>query len=226
MKDIADDFGIYTEEVLTGFKYIGEKIKIQEELKSQGKPYKEYIFGGEESYGTLAGTFVRDKDAVIACSLFAEMVAYLMYNNKTVLQYLDEIYKKYGYYAEALKSIAMQGVEGAEKIKHIMARFRNNPPEKIGNWKVIKVGDIQKSELRNILENKVECTYDLPKSNVIILFLENNIKITLRPSGTEPKIKFYFAMASKNTTNLAETKKKVNTQLQEIIKEFLKFVQK
>ncbi|HEC92212.1 MAG TPA: phospho-sugar mutase, partial [Candidatus Atribacteria bacterium] len=225
MKDIADDFGVHTEETLTGFKYIGEKIKIQEELKNQGNPWKEYIFGGEESYGTLAGTFVRDKDAVIACSLFAEMVAYLKYNNKTVLQYLDEIYKKYGYYAEALKSIAMKGAEGAEKIKQIMERFRNNPPEKIGNYKVIKIGDIQKSELYNIIENRVELRYDFPKSNVIILFLENNIKITLRPSGTEPKIKFYFAISNKDTTNLSETKSKVNAQLKEIINNFLEYVQ-
>lgn len=225
MKDIADDFGVHTEETLTGFKYIGEKIKIQEELKKQGKPWKEYIFGGEESYGTLAGTFVRDKDAVIACSQFAEMVAYLKYHNKTVLQYLDEIYKKYGYYAEALKSIAMKGAEGAEKIKQIMERFRNNPPERIGDYRVVKIGDIQKSELYNIMENRVELRYEFPKSNVIILFLENNIKITLRPSGTEPKIKFYFAMVNKDTTNLSETKSKVNVQLKEIINNFLEYIQ-
>ncbi len=224
LKEIADDFGIYTEEVLTGFKYIGEQIRKQEELKDKGEPYKEYIFGGEESYGTLAGTFVRDKDAVIASSLCSEMVAYLKYNNRTVIDYLEEIYKKYGYYIEGLQSITMKGLEGTTKINKIMERFRNNPPKNIGEHKVIKIGDIKKSELKNIIEDKVEKHYNLPASNVIILFFENNIKITLRPSGTEPKIKFYFAVAKKGVSNLEDAKKEADSTLEKIKKDFLQFV--
>ncbi len=225
MKEIANDFGITTEETLTGFKYIGEKIRINEELKEAGKPYKQYIFGGEESYGYLAGTFVRDKDAVISTVLFSEMTAYLKSKGKSVAQQLDEIYQKYGYFKEELHSLTLKGVEGVERIKNIMEYFRNNPPEKIGDYKIIKIGDIKKKELFNVIENKVEATYDLPESNVIILFLEENTKITMRPSGTEPKIKFYFASFEKNIDNLNEVKRKVDNRVKEVVKKFFEIVE-
>ncbi len=224
LADIAKDFNITVIETLTGFKYIGEQIRIQEELKNAGKPYKQYIFGGEESYGYLAGDFVRDKDAVISASLFAEMNAYLKYNNISPLEYLDEIYTKYGYYKETLKSITMKGADGSKKIQNIMKVFRENTPEKIGDYKIVKIGDIQKGELFNKNENKIEKHYDLPKSNVLILFLDNDFKITMRPSGTEPKIKFYFAAVRKNIENLEQTKTSVDKLIQEVMDRFLDLI--
>ena len=226
IKNIADDFDIETKEVLTGFKYIAEQIKINEDLKNQKKPYKQYIFGGEESYGMLAGEFVRDKDAIISSALFAEMTAYLKYNNKTVAEYLNEIYKKYGYYKQIQKSLVLKGIEGIEKISRIMDTFRNNPPSRINNLKLLKIGDIQKGELINISDNKIELKYKLPKSNVLILFLENNIKISMRPSGTEPKIKFYFAGFESNIDDLKKTKQEVDERIKAIMEKFLELVDK
>ncbi|MBN1897621.1 MAG: phospho-sugar mutase [Spirochaetes bacterium] len=223
---IAQNFGVEVYEVLTGFKYIGEKIKIQDDLKKDGKSYKEYIFGGEESYGYLAGTFVRDKDAVISSSLFSEMVAYLKYHNKDVLQYLNDIYSEFGYYTEALKSMTLKGKAGLEKITQIMERFRTNPPQSIGPLKVLRIGDILKNALIDVNTQKVIGNYDLPGSNVLVLDLEKNIKISLRPSGTEPKIKFYFAASSQDTRNLSETRVNVDNLLLESIHHFLDYVKK
>ncbi len=224
LKDIAEDFKVAVAEPLTGFKYIGAEIRKQEELKNAGKPYKQYIFGGEESYGYLAGDFVRDKDAVISASLFSEMTAYLKFKNISLLDYLDSIYSKYGYYKETLKSITMKGSDGSKKIKNIMKIFREQTPDKIGKYKIIKIGDILKGELLNKETNKIESEYNLPVSDVLILFFENNIKITMRPSGTEPKIKFYFAASEKNITNLSETKKNVDSLIENITTDFLNTV--
>ncbi|MBU1078355.1 MAG: phospho-sugar mutase [Spirochaetes bacterium] len=222
--NIADDFHIPTEEVLTGFKYIGERIKIYEDLKNEGKPSKQYIFGGEESYGMLAGDFVRDKDAVISANFIAEMAAYLKFNNKSILQYLDEIYSQYGYYKEILKSITMKGVDGLDKIKKIMETFRNDPPNTINDMKIMKIADLQKGILYDVTSKKEEKKYNLPSSDVLILFLENNFKITMRPSGTEPKIKFYIVGSEKDASNLEETKKRVNTGIDSTTEKFLELV--
>ncbi len=211
MTNIANDFNIPTEEVLTGFKYIGERIKIYEELKKKGKPYKQYIFGGEESYGMLAGDFVRDKDAVISTCLFAELAAYLKYNNKSILEYLDEIYLKYGYYREILKSITLKGIDGLQKISKIMDTFRHTPPESVNNIQILKIADLKKG-------------VNLPSANVLILYFEENIKITIRPSGTEPKIKFYITGFNTNTKNLENTKKTVDEKVDTLTKKFLTFV--
>jgi len=224
IKKIADDFNIHVVETLTGFKYIGEQIKINENLKNEGKPYKQYIFGGEESYGMLAGDFVRDKDGIIASALFAEMAGYLKYNNKTVFQYMDEIYLKYGYYREYLKSLTFKGIEGIKKINQIMERFRNDPPSRINDLKLLKIGDILKGELINRESKTVEYRYNLPESNVLILFLEKNIKISMRPSGTEPKIKFYFAGFESDISDLKKVKQEVDIRTQETMNKFLEMV--
>lgn len=224
LEKIADDFNIQTKKILTGFKYIGEQIRINETLMKQKKPFKQYIIGGEESYGMLIGDFVRDKDAVSASALFAEMAGFLKYNNSSIMECLDEIYKKYGYYKEDLRTITLKGIEGIEKIKKIMDTFRNNPLPEICNLKLLKTGDVQKGILLNLANNKVELKYDLPVSNVLILFLENNIKISMRPSGTEPKIKFYFAGCGLRAADLVKTKQEVDARLKTVIDKFLELV--
>ncbi len=226
MKKIADDFGVEIIEVLTGFKYIGEVIKINEELKKQKKPYKQYIFGGEESYGMLAGDFVRDKDAVGAASLFAEMSVYAKYHKKLVLDYLDEMYQQYGYYKETLKSLTLKGVEGHTKIKQIMDGFRKNPPQEIAGLKIKKIGDIQKGVLLNLETNKIEYKYNLPISDVLLLFLDDKVKVAMRPSGTEPKIKFYFSAHEEKIENLKEVKIIIDNKIEKVRDQFLIDVEK
>lgn len=222
--NIAQEYNTPVQEVLTGFKYIGEQIKINDDFKKNGKPFKQYIFGGEESYGMLAGDFVRDKDAVISTVLLAEMTAYLKHNKKSVIEYLDELYTKFGYYKEALKSLTLKGVDGIERIGKIMDTFRNNPPESIGDIKIEKIADFKEGVLKNRETGEIEKQIDLPKSNVITLFLKDNLKITMRPSGTEPKIKFYFAGFQRETDDLEETKRSVNNKVDSVIENVLRLV--
>ena len=184
IKDIADDFGIVCEDVLTGFKYIAEQIK-----KYEGK--KQFLVGGEESYGTLVGDFVRDKDAVSACCMIAELATVLAENGKTLHSLLHELYGKYGFYKTELVSVTKKGQDGAKAIADMMVRFRENPPKEIAGSKVVKIKDIQKQTITDCLTGKDE-TLPLPKSNVLQFFTAAGDKITVRPSGTEPKIKFYF----------------------------------
>jgi phosphoglucomutase len=225
IKTIGKDFGIPTKDVLTGFKWIGEQMKINEELKNEGKPFKQYVFGGEESYGYLAGDFVRDKDAVISSVLFAEMTAFQKSQNKSVLDYLDEIYMKYGYFTETLKYITLKGKDGMEKISMIMDTYRKNPPEEVNGLKLLKVGDIEKDQLVNLSTGEVEASYGVPSSNVLILHLDKGIKIAMRPSGTEPKIKFYLAGHEPNVDDLEKTRKEVDERLHATIEKFLEMVQ-
>ncbi len=224
VKKIAISFNAGIKETLTGFKYIGEQIKINDDLKDQNKPYKQYIFGGEESYGMLAGDFTRDKDGVSTSALFAEMAAYLKNNNKSLMGYLDEIYIKYGYHSDKLKYITLKGKDGMERIKRIMNTFRNDPPSEVNDLKLLKIGDIQKGELINLENKKVELKYDLRISNVLIFYLENNMKISMRPSGTEPKIKFYFEGVRTEINDLENAKQEVDMQVNRLAEEFLKIV--
>ncbi len=224
VKKIALSFNAQIKETLTGFKYIGEQIKINEDLNNQDKPFKQYIFGGEESYGMLAGDFVRDKDGVSTSAMFAEMAAYLKYNNKTLMGYLDGIYKEYGYHSDKLEYIVLKGKDGMERIKRIMDTFRNDPPSEVNDLKLLKIGDIQKGELVNLENKEVELKYDLRPSNVLILYLENNMKISMRPSGTEPKIKFYFEGVQTEVNDLEKAKQEVDLQVDKVSNEFLKIV--
>ena len=168
------------------FKYIAEKIK-----ENEGKTT--FIGGGEESYGYLAGDFVRDKDAVIACCLIAEMTAFYANQGKSLYQMLLEIYHEYGFYKEDLLSLTKQGKSGAEEIAAMMVNYRNNPPKEIGGQKVILMKDIQ-AGIAYHLDKGTQETIALPKSNVLQFFTADGSKITVRPSGTEPKIKFYFGV--------------------------------
>jgi phosphoglucomutase len=173
---IADSYNVKLFKVLTGFKYIGEKIKV---FKEEGS--YEYLFGFEESYGCLIGTHARDKDAVVATMMVCELGAYYKLKGLTLYDALINVYEKYGYYKETLESITLKGIEGVNKIKHILSTLRNVPPKDINGIKVIEAVDY--------LEDT-----ELPKSNVLYYTLENGSWFCVRPSGTEPKIKFYFGI--------------------------------
>ena len=184
--DIANRAGIKVYDVLTGFKFIGAKI-----LELEG--VEQFIAGGEESYGYMIGDFVRDKDAVAACSMIAEIAAWAADQGKTFFDVLVDIYLQYGFYKEGLVSVVRKGKSGAEEIQQMMRDYRNNPPAEIDGEKVICIKDYQTHESKDLLTGNVT-KLDLPKSNVLQFFTEAGNKVTVRPSGTEPKIKFYFGV--------------------------------
>ena len=184
--DIATRAGIKIYDVLTGFKYIGAKIRELEGLEH-------FIAGGEESYGYMIGDFVRDKDAVAACSMIAEIAAWAKEQGKTFFDVLVDIYKEYGFYKEGLLSVVRKGKSGAEEIQQMMRDYRSNPPQTIDGERVVCIKDYQVLESKDLLTGKVT-KIDLPKSNVLQFFTECGNKVTVRPSGTEPKIKFYFGV--------------------------------
>ena len=185
---IAREYNIKLIEVLTGFKYIGEQIKLFE----QNHNY-EYLFGFEESYGCLIGTHARDKDAIVAVMALCEAAAYYKSKGITLWDQMINIYEKYGYYREGLVSITMKGIEGAEKIKSMLEDFRNNPLKEISEYKVESMRDYSTGKIFNYIDGK-EYDTDLPKSNVIYYDLEDSAWCCVRPSGTEPKIKFYVGV--------------------------------
>lgn len=176
--DIAKANNVEVMNVLTGFKFIGEKIKSFEENNNE----KTYLFGYEESYGYLVGTHARDKDGVVASLLISEMAAYYYSKGLSLYEGLQELYKKYGYFKEETISLTLAGIEGLEKIKEIISYFRNNDIETINNKKVVEVKDYA---------NGID---GLPKANVLKYFLEDESWVAIRPSGTEPKLKFYVAV--------------------------------
>ena len=188
IKKIADDYNVKCYDVLTGFKWIAEKVLT---LESKEK----YIGGGEESYGYMPSDIVRDKDAVATCCLLAEMTAWAKQQGQTLYDILLEIYQKYGYYQESLLSIIRKGKTGAEEIEKMMSDFRSNPPKEILGQKVVMIKDYELQISKDLVKNK-EKQLDLPKSNVLQWYLKDGSKISVRPSGTEPKIKFYFGVRS------------------------------
>ena len=186
MDKIAESYNVKCYNVLTGFKYFAELIR---ELEGKEK----YIGGGEESYGFLPGDYVRDKDAVASCALFAEMAAFAKENRKTLFDQLTDIYLEYGLYKERLINIVRKGAEGAGEIKAMMAGYRSNPPKVINNSPVVKMNDYSTLVSTNCLTGETG-KIELAKSDVIQFFLHDGSKISVRPSGTEPKIKFYFSV--------------------------------
>ncbi len=210
-KDICDFYGIKMIDVLTGFKFIGEKIKEAEETGNGT-----YLFGFEESYGSLAGTYARDKDAVAASMLIAEMALYYREKGLSLYDQLQNIYKKYGYYNEFVKSVTLEGIEGIEKIKSIMDKTRNNPPKTIAGKKVLAVRDYSSSIKTDISSGKTEKIL-LPKSNVIYLELEDKNNFIIRPSGTEPKIKLYCMFCGKSPEELEKLSSLVEEDIKNII---------
>jgi phosphoglucomutase len=203
--EIAKKFDVDRYDVLTGFKYIASKI-----LELEGK--KQFIGGGEESYGYLAGDFVRDKDAVIATSLLAEAMAWAAEQGKTFYELLCDIYREFGLYKEKLVSLTKKGISGTEEIKAMMAKFRNTPPTEIVGEKVVEIRDYKTLEAKDLLTGKVT-PIDLPKSDVLQFFTETGSKISIRPSGTEPKIKFYFSMKGKIEGGIDESMNRLDEKL-------------
>ncbi|MCY7861524.1 phospho-sugar mutase [Bacillus haynesii] len=192
-RDIAASFGLDTIDTLTGFKFIGEKIK---QFEASGE--YAFQFGYEESYGYLIGDFARDKDAVQAALLAVEVCAFYKKQGKSLYDGLLELYKSFGFYREGLKSLTLKGKEGAEQIAAILSTFREQPPLSIAGKDVVSAEDYLTGKRTLLKENKTE-TIDLPTSNVLKYFLEDGSWFCLRPSGTEPKVKFYFAV--KGRTN-------------------------
>lgn len=196
---IAENYDVELVEVLTGFKFIGEKIKSLDELGD-----KKYLFGFEESYGYLAGTFARDKDAVVTAMLIAEMAAYYKTRNMSLYDGLQEIFKKYGYYLEGITSFTLQGKEGIEKIGSTMSRLRIDRFERFGNFGVAAVRDYLRS-IRKEIKSQKEEELTLPESDVLYYEIEDGSWFCVRPSGTEPKIKIYYGVRG-NSMELAEGK--------------------
>lgn len=198
-------------EVLTGFKFIGEQIKLFEENNSYS-----YVFGLEESYGCLAGTYARDKDACVAVMMLCEVAAAYKAAGKTLWDGMLDIYEKYGYFREDLETITLKGISGAEQIKGIMEELRNNPPTEIGGVAVKEVRDYQNSVAKE-LSTGAEHALTLPKSNVLYFDMENDCWCCARPSGTEPKIKFYIGVKADSLEGSDEMLKKVVKDLMDRI---------
>ena len=185
--DLAKYYGVGCKAGLTGFKWIGKMIS-----DAEGK--EKFICGGEESFGFMTGDFVRDKDSCGSILLACEIAAWCKANGKTMYQYMIEIYQRLGLYQEGLVNIVRKGKEGAEKIKQMMTDFRNSPVSSLAGAKVILVKDFQEQTAWNLVKNEKVTMDDIPKSNVLTYYTEDGSKVAIRPSGTEPKIKFYFSV--------------------------------
>ncbi|MGI5988690.1 MAG: phospho-sugar mutase [Lachnospiraceae bacterium] len=205
---VAKEYGLHLVETLTGFKYIGEQIKFFEQNHDWV-----YEFGFEESYGCLVGTHARDKDAPSAVMALCEAAAYYKSKGLTLWDQMINIYEKYGYYREGQKSITMKGAEGAKKIAALMEKLRNNPPRQIGHWDVREFRDYQKGTTLDAATGKTGKT-GLPKSNVLYYDLSDGAWCCARPSGTEPKIKFYMGVRG---TSLEDSEKQLEELTQAVV---------
>ena len=210
---IAEKHNVKCYNVLTGFKFFAELIR---ELEGKEK----YIGGGEESYGFLPGDYVRDKDAVASCALAAEVAAWAKSRGKTLYEQLIDIYLEYGLYKEKLINIVRKGAEGANEIRSMMKGYRNDPPETINRSKVVKVDDYATLVSTNCITGEKK-KIDLLESDVLQFFLEDGSKISVRPSGTEPKIKFYFSVNTKleSAEKFDETEMYLDKRIADIIKD-------
>ncbi len=210
--EISKEYGVKVIEVLTGFKYIGEQIKFFEWDGSY-----EYLFGYEESYGCLVGTHARDKDAVVAVMALCEAAAYYKEKGLTLWDQMLKIYEKYGYYKEDLVSITMKGVDGAERIQTILADMRKNPLKQIGAYQVIALRDYEADTRLSLADGKVTPT-GLPRSNVLYYELERGAWCCVRPSGTEPKVKFYMGVKEDSLKKAEQALAGLKEAMTEIVK--------
>lgn len=212
-RPIAEKYGVELIEVLTGFKFIGEQIGF---LEAKGEADR-YIFGFEESYGYLAGSYVRDKDAVVASMLICEMAAFYRAQGKSLIEVREKLYNDYGFYCNTLDTFAFEGETGMEKMAAIMNKMRTDFPREIAGTKVIAVADYEKSTKTDLVNNLVtEIT--LPKSNVITLYLEGGASLVIRPSGTEPKIKIYYTTIANSTDEAKAMQKKYAEAFTKLVK--------
>jgi phosphoglucomutase len=214
-REIANHYGVEIMDVLTGFKYIGEKIRQFQELGD-----KKYLFGFEESYGYLAGEFVRDKDAVIASMLIAEMTLYYKEKGKSLYDGLIDLYNKFGFFKEDLISIELKGKSGQEQIANCIEALRSTPLNEVDGVAIKTKLDYKLSKEENLIA-KTESVIDLPKSNVLKFILENGSSFVVRPSGTEPKMKIYLAVSGSSLEDSEEKIKVFKEKVMEIINEKL-----
>ncbi len=212
VKPIAEEYGVQLIDVLTGFKFIGEQIGMLEEKGEENR----YIFGFEESYGYLAGTYVRDKDAVVASMLIVEMAAYYRTKGISMMQARENLYAQYGVFKHSQESFAFEGVSGMMKMKEIMASLRTNAPQTIGGLKVIGTADYLKSESTDLETGNVT-KIDLPKSDVVSFMLPDHASVIVRPSGTEPKIKAYYTTVCKTMEEAAALEEKLRADVHKLL---------
>lgn len=209
---IAKEYGVKLFEVLTGFKYIGEKIKEFEE-----KQDFQYVFGYEESYGYLIGTHARDKDGIVATMTLCEAAAVYKKQGLSLWDKMLEIYEKYGYFKEGIITVTLEGADGAEQIKSIMEKMRETTPSNFGKYKIIAVRDYSTGKIKNLVTGE-ETSTGLPTSNVLYYELENNEWCCIRPSGTEPKIKLYMGVRGTSMQNAEEKLEELKRELNKIVK--------
>ncbi|GAB5082495.1 phospho-sugar mutase [Hominimerdicola sp. 21CYCFAH17_S] len=211
-RKIAAKYGVELREVLTGFKFIGEQIGFLEDKGEENR----YIFGFEESYGYLAGSYVRDKDAVVASMLICEMAAFYRTKGVSLLQAREEMYKKYGNYVHTQKSFTCEGASGMERMKEIMTGLRTDTPKSIGGLKVVDFADYLASEETN-LETGAKTVLTLPKSDVLAFKLEQGASVIIRPSGTEPKIKAYYTTIGENRSCAEKLEETISEDFKKIL---------
>lgn len=212
---VAKSYGCELIEVLTGFKYIGQQI-----LKEEASGYGKYMFGLEESYGCLIGTYARDKDAISATVALCEAAAYYKTKNMTLWDAMLAMYEKYGYYKDAVKAIGLKGIEGQEKIKAIMETLRRDTPKEVGGYHTISARDYKLDTIKN-METGETLPTGLPESNVLYYDLNDNAWICVRPSGTEPKIKFYYGIKGTSLADADEKSEKLGEAVMAMVQAML-----
>jgi phosphoglucomutase len=213
LSNIANKYGVEMFNVLTGFKYIAEVVR-----QNEGK--RVFIGGGEESYGFNAGEYVRDKDAVIACVLFAEAAAWAAERGKSLYDLLIDIYTEFGLYKERLVSITKKGIDGLEQIKNMMKDFRSKPLQNLDGSQVVLIHDYKVSETVDMISD-LRYKINLPKSDVLQFVSSDNSMVSVRPSGTEPKIKFYFGVKTEisSAKDFAREEKNLDKKLDKLVEQ-------
>ena len=212
---IAEYYHVRLIEVLTGFKYIGQQI-LGFEKSGKGS----YLFGFEESYGCLIGTYARDKDAIVATMALCEAAAYYKTKNMTLWDAMISLYERYGYYKDEISSITLEGIEGLEKIEKIMSALRKNPPKKLGNYKVHTFRDYEEDKIVNVGTGGIKPT-NLPASNVLYFDLSDDAWLCVRPSGTEPKVKIYYGVKGTSLCDADEKSKVLGKDAKELIAQMM-----
>lgn len=212
---VAKNYNCKLVEVLTGFKWIGKEI-----LKNEQTGVGSYLFGMEESYGCLIGAYARDKDAISATAALCEAAAYYKEKGMTLWDAMVAMYDKYGYYKDAVQSIGLKGIEGLAKIQSIMETLRNQTPAEVGGYKVLSARDYKLDTVKDLATGEVKAT-GLPSSNVLYYDLEDHAWLCVRPSGTEPKIKFYYGIKGQSLEDADEKSAAMGKAVQAMVDQML-----